>query len=107
MVFFYSGALLIRVLYRLGRLNTFTVSLPKDLRYLVTDALYSKQTFTHGVLECGYHQIGKLRQDANLRYLFTGQQRPKGRHKRYDGKLIIGDISRLDFVGEYNGAVSG
>jgi hypothetical protein len=26
MVFFYSGALVIRVLYRLGRLNTFTVS---------------------------------------------------------------------------------
>jgi hypothetical protein len=67
-------------------------ALPKDVRYLVTDAYYSKQTFTHGVVECGYHQIGKLRQDANLRYLFTGQQRPKGRHKRYDGKLIIGDI---------------
>ncbi len=78
-------------------------ALPKDVRYLVTDAYYSKQTFTHGLLECGYHQIGKLRCDANLRYLFTGQQKPKGRHKRYDGKLIIGDISRLDFVGEHNG----
>ena len=78
-------------------------ALPKDVRYLVSDAYYRKQTFTHGVLECGYHPIGKLRRDANLRYLFTGQQRPKGRHKRYDGKLIIGDISRLDFVGEYNG----
>ena len=78
-------------------------ALPKDVRYLVTDAYYSKQTFTHGVLECGYHQIGKLRCDANLRYLFTGQQNPKGRHKRYDGKLIIGDISRLDFVDELNG----
>lgn len=78
-------------------------ALPKDVRYLVTDAYYSKQTFTHGVLECGYQQIGKLRCDANLRYLFTGQQKPKGRHKRYDGKLIIGDTRRLDFVGEHNG----
>ena len=78
-------------------------ALPKDVRYLVTDAYYSKQTFTHGVLECGYHQIGKLRRDANLRYLFTGLQKPKGRDKLYDGKLIIGDISRLDFVGEHNG----
>jgi len=78
-------------------------ALPKDVRYLVTDAYYSKQTFTHGVLECGYHQIGKLRCDANLRYLFTGQQKSKGRRKLYDGKLIIGDISRLEFVGEHNG----
>ncbi len=69
----------------------------------MTDAYYSKQTFTHGVLECDYHQIGKLRCDANLRYLFTGQQKPKGRRKLYDGKLIIGDISRLDFVGEHDG----
>jgi hypothetical protein len=30
------------------------------LRNLVTDAYYSKQGFTHGVLACGYHQIGKL-----------------------------------------------
>jgi IS4 transposase len=73
------------------------------VRYLVTDAYYSKQVFTHGVLECGYHQIGKLRRDANLRYLFTGLQKPKGRDKLYDGKLIIGDISRLEFVGEHNG----
>jgi IS4 transposase len=73
------------------------------VRYLVTDALYSKQTFTHGVLKCGYHPIGKLRCDANLRYLLTGQQKSKGRDKLYDGKLIIGDINRLDFVGEHNG----
>jgi hypothetical protein len=78
-------------------------ALPKDVRYRVTDAYDSKQTFTHGVRECGYHPIGKLRRDANLRYLVTGQQKPKGRYKRYDGKLIIGDISRLEFVGEQNG----
>jgi hypothetical protein len=35
-------------------------ALPKAIRYRVTDAYYSKQGFTHGVLACGYHQIGKL-----------------------------------------------
>jgi hypothetical protein len=34
--------------------------------------------------------------------IVTWQQKTKGRHKLYDGKLIIGDIRCLDFVGEYN-----
>lgn len=72
--------------------------LPKEIRYLATDAYYSKQNFTNVILECGYHQIGKLRCDANLRYLYTGEQKPKGRRKCYDGKIVIGDVEKLDFV---------
>ena len=33
-----------------------------------------------------------------MRYLYTGEQKPKGRRKEYDGKLVIGDTSRLEFV---------
>ena len=74
--------------------------LPKTIRYLVTDAYYSQQRFTQGVLACDYQHTGKLRSDANLRYLYTGEQKAKGRSKRYDGKLRVGDISRLVFIGE-------
>ena len=37
---------------------------------------------------------------ANLCYLYTGEQKAKGRRKRYDGKMVVGDISRLTFVGK-------
>ena len=73
-------------------------ALPESVRYIATDAYYTKQGFTQAVLEKGYHQIGKMRCDANLRYLYTGEQKTKGRRKVYDGKLIIGDASRLEFV---------
>ncbi len=78
-------------------------ALPKDIRYLVTDAYYSKQLFTNGLLELGYQQIGKLRCDANLRYLYTGEQKATGRPRLYGDKMIIGDAGRLDFVDEKDG----
>lgn len=74
-------------------------ALPESVRYIVTDAYYSKSLITNAILEEGYDQIGKLRCDANLRYLYTGEQKPKGRPKKYDGKMVIGEISRLDFAG--------
>lgn len=74
--------------------------LPKSVRYVALDAYYTKQSFTHAILEKGYHQIGKLRRDANLRYLYTGEQKPRGRRKTYAGKMVIGELDHLEFVGE-------
>lgn len=45
-------------------------ALPKQVRYVVTDAYYTKTLITEAILEQGLHQIGKLRHDANLRYLY-------------------------------------
>ena len=70
------------------------------LRYVVTDGYYSKQKFVAGVRAVGLHQIGKLRADANLRYLYQGPQRPgPGRHKPYDGKVTWSDLSRFERLG--------
>ena len=67
------------------------------LRYVVTDGAYSKQKFVAGVLGLGLHQIGKLRADANLRYLYQGPKRPgPGRQKTYDGKVHFNDLSRFE-----------
>jgi hypothetical protein len=47
----------------------------------------------------GLHQIGKLRCDADRRYLYTGPQRPgRGRQKQYDGKVKWSDLSRFHRV---------
>jgi hypothetical protein len=67
------------------------------LRYVVTDGYYSKQKFIGGVRSLGLHQIGKLRADANLRYLYAGPKRlGPGRPKTYDGKVNWADLSRFD-----------
>lgn len=67
------------------------------LRYVITDGAYSKQKFVTGVRALELHQLGKLRADAHLRYLYQGPQRPgPGRQKIYDGKVTWSDLSRFE-----------
>ncbi len=74
-------------------------SLPLSVNHLVTDGYDSKQKFTHGIVKLGYHQIGKLRKDANVRYLYQGKQKPgAGRNKQYDGKVDFNDVSRFQQI---------
>jgi hypothetical protein len=67
------------------------------LRYVVTDGYYSKQKFLVGIRALDLHQIGKLRRDANLRYLYDGPPRSgPGRPKQYDGKVHWSELSRFE-----------
>ena len=69
------------------------------LRYVIADGYYSKRKFLDGVRALGMHQIGKLRRDANLRYLYQGPGRSgPGRPKTYDGKVQWDDLSRFERV---------
>ena len=78
-------------------------ALPPQIRYLVADGYYSKKRYIDGVAALDLHQIGKLRHDANLRWLYQGEQKPRGRKRRYDGKVKFGDLSRFEAVGELDG----
>ncbi|MFS8153642.1 MULTISPECIES: transposase [Gammaproteobacteria] len=69
-------------------------SLPPQVRYLVADGYYSKTRYLQGVVAMGLHQVGKLRHDANLRWLYQGEQKSRGRKRRYDGKVSFDDVSR-------------
>lgn len=57
--------------------------------YLVVDAYFTKKDFIQAILKrTGLSVIGRLRDDANLRYLYEGEQKGgKGRPKQYDGKV--------------------
>jgi DDE superfamily endonuclease len=67
-----------------------------NLRYVITDGYYSKQKFLRGVRALGRHQMGKLRLEANLRYLYHGaKRRGPGRPKTYDGKVHWDDLRRF------------
>jgi hypothetical protein len=75
--------------------------LPLSIKYLVVDAYFYKQKYVQGVRDrTTLKIIGKMRNDANLRYLFTGEQSGKGRPKKFDGKFDINDMSRLSYEGE-------
>src|SRR5438132_253568 len=67
------------------------------LRYVVTDGADSKQKCVAGVRRLELHQIGKLRADANLRYLYQGPKRPgPGRQKTYDGQVNWSALARFE-----------
>lgn len=75
--------------------------------HIATDGFYSKTRFIDGLVVLGFHQIGRLREDANLRYLYKGpHKKRKGARKKYDGKVNYDDLSRWQFVSEIEQGVS-
>ncbi len=72
--------------------------LPPHVRYLAVDAAYAKATFVRGVVDSNLDVISKLRVDANLRYLYTGEQKQRGRPRKYEGKVTFTDLSRWTFL---------
>ncbi len=76
----------------------------EDEKYVVVDGYFSKKKYVDGVCQLDLHQVGKLRGDANMRYLYTGPKRDRGsgRQKTYDGKVNWQDLSRFSYVDTQN-----
>ncbi|UOA09574.1 transposase [Methylobacter sp. S3L5C] len=45
----------------------------------------------------------KLRNDADLRWLYTGEQKAKGRSRMFAGKVCFDGLSRFELAGEIDG----
>ena len=73
---------------------------PSELKYLLADGAYSKKDFVDSVCDLNLDMVGKLRADADLQYLFQGEQLPRGRHRKYNGKVYFDDLSCFDSEGE-------
>ena len=73
---------------------------PEGLRYGVFDGFYSKQPFVDGLCATGLEMVSKLRHDADLKYLYQGEQKAKGRKRKFDGKVYYDDMDRFDALGE-------
>src|SRR5205085_10596116 len=68
--------------------------------YLACDGFYAKQKYIDGVRACHLHVSTKLRGDADLRFLYTGQrEKRRGRPRLYDGKVNFQDLSRFQYLG--------
>ncbi len=67
-------------------------------KYLVVDAWFSKKPFVDQIIEMDMHLISRLRDDADLKYLYQGTPSgKKGRPKKYDGKIDIANIDKNYF----------
>lgn len=68
-------------------------------KYIVADAYFSKHGFVSSLTENGFEVISRLRNDADLLYLFTGVQASgRGRPKEYDGKVRYNDLKNGYFT---------
>ena len=74
--------------------------LPPPVRYPAADGYYAEKKSADGVTDAGYHLISELRHDADLRRLYSGEQKPEGRHRMYDGKVRFDDLSHSESVCE-------
>lgn len=64
-------------------------------KYVVADAYFAKSTFVQGLMNMGFHLVSRLRDDANLMYIYNGKPTGKrGRPKVYGEKI---DFDNLDY----------
>lgn len=84
-----------RIDFYLAHLQRTAPYLPATVNYGVFDGFYAKHKFVTGVCALGYHVVSKLRSDANLRYLYEGVQRRRGRRRQFDGKVSFTDLRRF------------
>lgn len=62
-------------------------------KYLVADAWFSKKPFVDQIIEMNMHLISRLRDDADLKYLYLDPPTGKrGRPSKYAGKVITDNI---------------
>lgn len=65
---------------------------------LVADAWFSKKKFTDQIISAGMHLISRLRDDADLMYLYNGKPTGnKGRPRKYAGKIDHNNIDENYF----------
>lgn len=95
-----AGEQLTRVDFYAHHLRRDAKYVPDEVEYLVVDGYYAKVKFVEAADEVDLETIGKLRHDANLRYLYDGPQKKFGARRKYDGKVKFDDLSRLEYVDE-------
>lgn len=67
----------------------------KISNYLVADAYFSKITSVKPFVDAGFHIVSRLRDDADLQYIFSGERKKrKGRSQKYDGKINFKNLDK-------------
>ena len=77
------------------QLERHAATLLKHARIGVFDGFYSKQKFVEKTVEPGFVMISRLRQDANLKHLYAGEQKARGRKRKFAEKVDFSDLSKF------------
>ncbi|MDP3643651.1 MAG: transposase, partial [Bacteroidota bacterium] len=73
-------------------------TLAKLSPYIVADAYFSKKPFVDKVLSMDMQLVSRLRDDADLKYLFCGEKTgKKGRPRKHDGKIDWANLNQEYF----------
>lgn len=64
------------------------------MRVVTADAYFAKKSWVEALVSLGLVAVTRLRQDANLNYLYYGPQKARGRRKKYMGKLDCKNIDK-------------
>ncbi len=84
-----------RVDFYAEQLEKVAVTILKYTRIGVFDGFYAKQKFVDKTVEIGFMIISRLRQDANLKHLYSGAQKPKGRPRKFAEKVDFLDLEKF------------
>jgi len=88
-----------RLDFYLRHLQETSKMLPASVKTLVVDADYTHQGFVAGVRALGWHVVGKLRKDANLLYLYTGErEHRRGPARKWAGKVAVKTLDHFEEV---------
>ena len=77
--------------------NSFNELRNHSITHIAADAYYTKNVFIDRLTNNGFHMVGKLRHDADLKWLYDGIQTGIGRPKKYDGKITFDDLDKFKY----------
>lgn len=84
-----------RVDFYAEQLEKVAVTILKYTRIGVFDGFYAKQKFVDKTVDLGFVMISRLRRDANLKHLYNGGQKPKGRPRKFGEKVDWIDLEKF------------
>jgi hypothetical protein len=87
-----------RIDFYLSSIERVSQAILRHTKYFAFDGYFTKKKFVDGVVQMGFHFIGKLRSDANLKMLYTGEKKQgRGRPKKFDGKCTIHQLQGFTY----------
>jgi hypothetical protein len=89
-----------RLGFYLKQLEMCVAYLLKKTKYWVVDGYYAKGQMWKKVKDLGLYAITKLRQDANLHYLYEGEQKKRGRPRVYGEKVKWKELDKTKWKKE-------
>jgi hypothetical protein len=89
---------LTRIDFYLSCIKKLRLKILKYTKYFAFDGYFAKKKFVDGVVEMGFHFIGKLRCDADLKIPYVGEQKGgRGRPKKFAGKCNLNELQSFSF----------